>query len=76
LKTPQAAGGVAVALFTPWCFVKLLQINWEARENLEAVLPSVVQWVRENRGIYIYNKKQNNEKIKHGVHFFFSKTKI
>jgi hypothetical protein len=59
---------VAVALFTPWCFVKLLQINWEARENLEAVLPSVVQWVRENRGIYNI-KKQDNEKIKACVLF-------
>lgn len=46
----KAGGGVAVALFTPWCAVKLLQINWESRENLEAVLPSVVQWVRENYG--------------------------
>jgi hypothetical protein len=46
----RAAGGVAVALFTPWCGLKLLQINIEVRENVESLLPSFVNWVRENYG--------------------------
>jgi len=46
----RAAGGVAITLFTPWCGLKLLQINLEVRENVESVLPFLVDWVRETYG--------------------------
>ena len=47
----RLAGGAAVAVGTPYCFKTLVQINWEARENIEAVAPWLVQFVRDNYGV-------------------------
>ena len=46
----QAAGGVAVAVITPYTGLKLIQLNWEAREKLEWLAPSLVEWVRQKYG--------------------------
>lgn len=46
----RLAGGVAVAVITPYCFKTLIQINWEAREFFEPWAPWLVQYVRENYG--------------------------
>ena len=49
----RVAGGVAVAVVTPYCGKTLLQINREARENCEVVAPWLVQYVRENYGEFV-----------------------
>ena len=46
----RLAGGVAVAVITPYCFKTLIQINWEAREFFQPWAPWLVQYVRENYG--------------------------
>lgn len=44
-----------MVVFTPWGLLQLLRINWEARENLESIAPSLVEWVRQTFGEHVAN---------------------